>query len=105
MPPQAEIQKFIEEERTRESRRQELIQAILKERDEKISEYDEQLRLLNYNADPVSALSGGRIGGGGQSAGGTKATGKKRQMSPETREKMKAAQQARWAKIKGGKSK
>lgn len=53
--PRTEVQRFLDEEKERQGRKQALIDQLLAERDEKMAEYDEQLALLGYQADVVAS--------------------------------------------------
>jgi hypothetical protein len=53
--PRTDVQRFLDEEKERQGRRQELIEQLLADRDAKMAEFDEQLALLGYQADVVAA--------------------------------------------------
>lgn len=91
--PKDEVQRFLDEEKTRQERKQALIQQLLDARDAAVKEFDDQLALLGYLAEPVSRLSG-------PGASGEKP---RRTLSEQTKAKMKTAQQARWSKVRSGK--
>ena len=67
------------------------------------------LGVILYGKNPRFKNEGGRFSpaGGAKAGAGAKSNGafrrKKRQLSPEARERIAAAQRARWAKAKGGK--
>ncbi len=58
--PKTDVQKFLEEEQERSARKQEMIDAILMDRDEKMKEYDDQLKLLGYKEMPAPKGKGTR---------------------------------------------
>ena len=91
--PKDDVQRFLDEEKTRQERKQALIQQLLDDRDAAVKEFDDQLALLGYGGDAIARLSG-------PSASGDRP---KRTMSAETKAKMKVAQQARWASKRSGK--
>ena len=64
--------------------------------------YGKNPRFKNDNGRFSPAGGAGRSGGGSKSSNGA-FTRRKRTLSPEARERIAAAQRARWAKTKGGK--
>ncbi len=54
--PLTEVDKFLAEEEERAERKQEMIDSLLAERDEKIAEYDEKLARLGYRASVVGSV-------------------------------------------------
>ncbi len=58
--PKTDVQKFLEEEKERSERKQQMIETVLAERAEAVKTYDEQLRLLGYQKQiPVAVSSTG----------------------------------------------
>jgi hypothetical protein len=60
----SDVVRFLEEERSRHSRRQQLIRELLTEREQRIRELDDQLRLLGYTEGQTGTAAPRRRRGG-----------------------------------------